>query len=286
VVPAAFALFLRERRIPARFDEPLAPHTTFRVGGPADVLVEPRDEGELVEVLRAAGEQEIPLRILGGGANLLVRDEGVRGAVVRLSRLDGRRGDRVQAGRPLPRLVRETLREGLGGLEALAGIPGTLGGAIRMNAGGRAGTIGDVVRAVEVLTLGGEFRRLPRPAVGFRYRGSALDGCVVVAAELELRPSPQAPERFASLLRDKRRTQPLDRCSAGCIFKNPPGQAAGRLIEACGLKGVRCGGARVSPRHANFIVNEGGATASDILRLIDLIRKRVPVPLELEVQVW
>lgn len=286
MVPAAFVRFLRERRVPARFDEPLSRHTTFRVGGPADVLVEPRDEEDLAGVLRAAAGEGVPLRILGGGANLLVRDEGVRGAVVRLSSLDRRRGSRVQAGRSLSRLIRETLREGLGGLETLAGIPGTLGGAVRMNAGGRHGTVGDAVRAVEILTPAGEPRRLSRQDVGFRYRGTALDGNVVVAADLDLRPDPEAPARFASILEEKKRTQPLDRPSAGCIFKNPPGQAAGKLIEECGLKGARAGGARVSPRHANFIVNEGEATASDILRLIDLIRDRVPVPLELEVQVW
>lgn len=286
MVPDAFVRFLRERRIPSRFDEPLARHTTFRIGGPADVLVEPRDEEELAGVLRLAAREGVPLRILGGGANLLVRDEGVRGAVVRLTGLNCRRRNRVQAGFPLPRLVRQTLEEGLGGLEPLAGVPGTVGGAVRMNAGGRHGTFGDVVRFVEILTPSGERRRLTRDEAGFRYRGSALDGNLVVAVELDLRPDAGAAARFASLLEEKRRTQPLDLPSAGCVFKNPPGGAAGRLIEECGLKGARSGAARVSPLHANFIVNEGGATAADVLRLIDRIRGRVPVPLELEIEVW
>ncbi len=282
----AFASFLRERGIPARRDEPMARCTTLKVGGPADFLVEPRGDEELSAVFRAAAECGLPVRLLGGGANLLVRDEGVRGAVVRLANLNRRDGDRVEAGHSLPRLVRQTLAEGLGGLDGLAGVPGTVGGAIRMNAGGRHGEIGSVVRYVDVMTPAGEFRRVPRSEAGFRYRGNGLDGDVVVAAGLDLRPDPEARGRYEAVMAEKRKSQPLDRPSAGCVFKNPPGMHAGRIIDACGLKGTRVGGARVSERHANFIVNEGGAAASDVFRLIDLIREKAPVPLELEVQVW
>ena len=282
----AFAGFLRERGIPARLDEPLAPYTTFRLGGPADFLVEPRDGEELSGVFREARASGIPVKVLGGGANLLVRDGGVRGVVVRLSRFDRRRDDHVEAGFSLPRLVRDSVSAGRAGLEGLAGVPGTLGGALSMNAGGRHGEIGSAVRYVDVMTREGEFRRVPRDGAGFRYRGCGLEGDVILAAGLDLRADGEARGRYESVLADKKRSQPLDRPSAGCVFKNPPGMHAGKIIDGCGLKGARVGGARVSEKHANFIVNEGGATASDVLRLIDLIRGKAPVPLELEVQLW
>jgi UDP-N-acetylmuramate dehydrogenase len=282
----AFGTFLRERGIPARFNEPLAPYTTFKIGGPADALVEPRDEDDLAAVFREARGAGLPVHVLGGGANLLVRDEGVRGAVVRLSGFNRRSGDRVGAGCGLPRIVKETVNEGLAGLEGLAGVPGTVGGAVRMNAGGRHGEIGSAVRSVDVMTPEGTFRRVPRAEAGFRYRGNGLGGNVVVAAEFDLRPDPAARERYDAVLARKKEVQPLNRPSAGCTFKNPPGGHAGQIIDGCGLKGTRVGGARVSDRHANFIVNEGGATASDVFRLIEIIRNRAPVPLELEVEVW
>jgi len=165
-------------------------------------------------------------------------------------------------------------------------VPGTLGGAIRMNAGGRHGEIGSAVRSVDVMTPEGGFRRVPRAEAGFRYRGNGLDGNVVVAVEFDLRPDPGARSRYEAVFAEKKENQPLNRPSAGCMFKNPPGGHAGKIIDGCGLMGTRVGGARVSEKHANFIVNEGGATASDVFRLIDLIRSRAPVPLELEVQVW
>jgi len=282
----AFGALLREHRVSVRPEEPLAPYTTMKVGGPADFLIEPRDEQELALVVRAARECDVPLRLLGSGANLLVRDEGVRGAVVRLARLNRRDGLRVQAGYNLARLVKETVHEGLAGLEALAGVPAAVGGAVRMNAGGRHGEIADCVRTVDVMSPDGEIRTLSKAEVGFRYRGTDLGDSIVLAAGFELRPDPGVRERYDAILGDKKRTQPLGSRNAGCMFKNPPGNHAGRLIDAWGLKGERVGAAHVSRKHANFIVNEGGATASDVLRLVDLVRSRVPVPLELEVLVW
>jgi UDP-N-acetylmuramate dehydrogenase len=226
------------------------------------------------------------VRVLGSGANLLVRDEGVRGAVLRLARLNRREGLHVQAGYGLQRLAKATVSEGLAGLECLAGVPASVGGAVAMNAGGRHGEIASSIRYVDVMSPDGEIRRLKPAEVGFRYRGTALGVAVVLAAGFELRPDPEAAGRFGEILARKKETQPYGRKNAGCFFKNPPGDSAGRLIDAGGLKGMRAGRAVVSPRHANFIINEGGATAADVLRLVDAIRERVPVALELEILIW
>src|SRR6185503_461831 len=183
-------------------------------------------------------------------------------------------------------LVKETTAEGLGGLESLAGIPAQVGGAIRMNAGGRHGETAAAVKYVDIMTPDGELRRLSREEVGFRYRGTARGDAVVVAAGFDLRPGEGIRERYEQVLTLKKYSQPLGTHNAGCMFKNPPGGHAGRIIDECGLKGTRVGNAHVSERHANFIENDGGATASDILKLVELIQGRAPVPLELEVLVW
>lgn len=282
----AFDTFLHERKIPWKADHRLAPYTTMKVGGPADYFVEPRDEAELAATLRAARECEVPVRVLGSGANLLVRDEGVRGMVLRLTHLNRRQGLHVQAGYNFARLVKETAAEGLGGLEVLAGIPASVGGAIRMNAGGRHGETSDAVAYVDILTPEGELRRLAKAEVGFRYRGTGLGGSLVLAAGFDLKPGENLQARYDDVLNAKKNSQPLGTHNAGCMFKNPPGGQAGRIIDECGLKGTRVGGAAVSDRHANFIVNDGSATATDVLRLVELIQKRAPVPLELEVLVW
>jgi len=168
----------------------------------------------------------------------------------------------------------------------LAGIPATVGGAIRMNAGGRHGETASAVRYVDVMSVDGELRRLTRDQVGFRYRGTNLGSGVVVAAGFDLRPAGGLRERYEEVLAQKKSSQPLGTHNAGCMFKNPPGGHAGRIIDECGLKGARVGNAHVSERHANFIENDGGATAGDILRLVELIQSKAPVPLELEVLVW
>lgn len=282
----AFDTFLRESRIPVRSEVRLAPFTTMKVGGPAEHFVEPRDADELSRVLKAARECEVPVRLLGSGANLLVGDEGIRGVVIKLTHWARREGLHVQAGYNLAKLVKDTAAEGLSGLEALAGVPATVGGAVRMNAGGRHGETADAIRYVDVMTPEGEIRRLTKPEVGFRYRGNDLGANLVIAAGFELRPDDGARERFDAILGEKKKSQPLGSHNAGCMFKNPVGGSAGRIIDECGLKGERVGGAHVSCKHANFIVNDGSATASDVLRLVEVIRARVPVPLELEVLVW
>lgn len=276
---------LREKGLLVRSEEPLWPHTTMKIGGPAEWFVEPRS----IEELAAVVETGAPLRVLGSGANLLVRDAGIRGGVVRLNRMNRRHGDYVEAGANLPTLVKETVAEGLGGLEGLAGIPASVGGAVAMNAGGRHGEIGAVVRSVDVLE-GGAVRRLAREEIGFRYRGTALGERIVLGAELVLAPDPLAVEKYDEILAAKKATQPIGCHNSGCMFRNPTGMHAGRLIDESGLKGKRVGGAHVSRRHANFIVNDGGATADDVLRLVDhvrdTVRRKFGIDLELEIVVW
>jgi UDP-N-acetylmuramate dehydrogenase len=282
----AFDALLRERGIPFFPGRPLAPFTTMKVGGPAEFFVEPRSPEELADVFAAARDCDVPVRYLGSGANLLIGDGGVRGAVIHLRRFNGRDGLHVGAGYNLAKLCKETASEGLGGLEVLAGVPATVGGAVRMNAGGKHGDLAGALAYVDILTRAGALRRVPKADVGFRYRGTSLDGAIVVAAGFDLRPADGVRERYDAILDEKRRSQPLGTHNAGCMFKNPPGGQAGRLIDEAGLKGERVGGAHVSHKHANFIVNDGHATASDVLRLVDVIRSRVPAPLELEVEVW
>ena len=279
-------------------DAPLGQNTWFRLGGRARYLFRPRDTAELGRFLPRAREEEIPVRVLGRGANVLVSDDGFDGVVVRLDapafRKSRQLGTRLEvgAGVDLMPLVKQCSETGLTGLEALAGIPATIGGAVRMNAGGRGGEIGDVVRSVTVLTPEGERQDWTRDQVGFGYRRSQMGENIVLSATLELREDD--PERvrrdYREHLEQKQRSQPLAEHSAGCIFKNPAGQAAGALIDRAGLKGTRYGEAEVSTMHANFIVAHDGATASDILHLIDVVRDRVysefDTQLETEIEIW
>ena len=276
-------------------DEPLAPHTSLGIGGPADLFVWPRDLDDLQTVMALA--QGVPLLIMGRGTNLLISDRGFQGVVLGLG--PGFRGLNVhddvvsaEAGLGLQALLHFCAERGLGGIEFVAGIPGTVGGAIKTNAGTATQAIGDRVQGVEVVDRGGQLRPLNPPDLGFRYRGSSLpDGGVVYRVEFKLQESdPQRiRDRIEELMAHRRRTQPLSAPNAGCIFKNPPGDSAGRLIEECGCKGLRVGGAVVSEKHANFILNLGGARFDDVVRLIDMVRERVyrstGVALELEVEV-
>jgi UDP-N-acetylmuramate dehydrogenase len=263
-------------------DAPLASRTTIRVGGAADLLVRPADPDDLAELLRCARDLGVPVHVLGGGANTLVADAGVRGVVVRLpADLAGEeaRGETLVlgAGQPTSRLWIRGHALGLVGMEFVAGIPGTLGGALAMNAGTKLGEMKDVVRRVEVATADGA-GFLDAAALGFAYRTCRLPpGAVVTRVEFALRPGDVA-ESERAMQRDReqrRRTQPLDRPNFGSTFRNPPGDFAGRLVEAVGLKGHRIGGALWSEVHANFVVNAGGATAHDVLALVNLARSRV-----------
>ncbi|HTT71006.1 MAG TPA: UDP-N-acetylmuramate dehydrogenase [Anaeromyxobacteraceae bacterium] len=278
-------------------DAPLAPRTAIRVGGRADLLVRPADPDDLALVLRACREAEVPLRVLGGGTNLLVSDEGVRGVVVKLppefggELAEGRRLV-LSAGSPSSRLVARAQKLGLVGCEFVAGIPGTLGGLTAMNAGTRSGEMKDVLVRVELATaLGAGF--VPARELGFGYRTAELpEGAVVTRVEVELEPGDVAASAAAMKADVERRraTQPLSQPNFGSTFRNPRGDYAGRLIEAVGLGGHRVGGAAFSKVHANFIVNEGRASARDVLSLMNLARERVRaafgVTLEPEVRLW
>ncbi len=261
---------------------PLAPRTTVRVGGPADLLVRPGDPDDLHALLRACRERGLPVLPLGGGANLLVADRGVRGVVVKLPRAFGAESVRggvvvLSAGAPTSRLVGRAHAHGLVGCEFVAGIPGTLGGTVAMNAGTRRGEMRDVVRRVELATADG-CGWLPAAALALGYRTARIPpGAVVTRVELELRPGDVAASAaimHADVAR-RRATQPLTQPTFGSTFRNPLGDHAGRMIEAVGLKGHRIGSAAWSGVHANFVVNLGGATARDVLALVNLARARV-----------
>lgn len=272
--------------------------TWIGVGGRADALVEPAGEDDLLRALDAfAGE---PVRVLGDGANLLVGDEGVNGLVVSTAQMRGvewlEEGLlRAQAGANLPRLVVESVRRGLAGLENLAGVPASVGGAVRMNAGGAFGQMADVVERVTLLTPGGERRTLQRDGIDFRYRDSGIEG-IILSADLRLTPGEPGPlrARLKEVMAKKKMSQPLKADSAGCAFKNPMvegrRESAGALLDRAGCKGLRVGGAEVSSEHANFIVTHPGATARDVLALMDAaanrVRERFGVALEREVVVW
>ncbi len=280
---------------------PLAEHTTLGIGGPAELFLEPQRPEDLAERLDALDRDGVPFRLLGGGANLLAPDGGVPGAVLATGRMrrvfrEGERGLRAWAGATLPQLVRTARELGLSGLESLVGVPGQLGGALAMNAGSAQWGIWDVV--VEAVVWrpvpggGGEVVALDRATVAPRYRDGNLRGAVVLEALLELAPSDRARVRAAeeALLRRKNATQPVSASSAGCAFRNPPGDSAGRLVDAAGLKGLRVGGAAVSERHANFVVDLGGATAADVRTLLERVEETVAerfgVRLERELVVW
>ena len=282
-----------------RRDAPLSEHTWYRLGGAARWLLTPRDEPELAAVLQHCREHAIAWKVLGRGANVLVRDEGFDGAVIRLSaeRFCEVRFDHTRvhagAGADFLKLVHESIDRGLVGLEVLAGIPGTVGGVVRMNAGGRYGEIGDHVHSLRLIEADGNIVDRPREQLGFAYRRSNLTGCVVLAAlfTLEHGDADRARARYREIWNEKYSTQPpVAVRSAGCIFKNPPEQSAGMLLDRAGLKGLQHGQAQISPQHANFIIAHPGATARDVLDLIALAKDRVygsvGVELELEVEIW
>ncbi len=279
-------------------DELLAPYTWLKVGGLAQFFLEPRSVDELTRAVRACCHEGIPVRVLGGGSNLVVRDEGVSGLVLRLSHpafaevmIDGTRVT-AGGGALLSHVISETVRAGLAGFENLAGIPGTIGGALHGNVGGRHGEIAQYVRSVTVLTAAGEKLVRSEDELLFDYRQSNLDELLVLEAEFELqRDDPdQIAQRLKKIWIAKKSSQPLSSQTVGCIFKNPRGQRAGQLIEQAGLKGTRIGGAEINDRHANFIVTHEGASSDDVLRLMDLVRSKVAeqfgVPLEPEVKIW
>lgn len=270
---------LRRAGLEPRLDEPLHRHGYWRIGGPADGLVEVPDEERLLAVMAIGA----PVTVLGNGSNSLISDRGVRGLTVRLGgrlRESQLEGDTLTAGGGLLNavLLRRAEQAGVGGLASLAGVPGTVGGAVRMNAGTALGEIGPAVISVRVALPGGAVCELSPSELRFAYRRATLPpGAIVISARLRVCREGVAEEQAAVRhhLERRKATQPLDLPSCGSVFKNPPGHHAGALIERVGLKGHVQGGAAISERHANFIVNQGGATAMDVLTLIRLAQARV-----------
>lgn len=290
--------FLTDIIAPSRmyFDEPMSHHTSFQAGGPAEILLIPEGEEELVRSVEVLREKGIPFEVIGRGTNLLVSDSGVPGVVIVVSggsiRCAKNGKVHADAGVPLSKLYEETVYRGLVGLEFLSGIPGTLGGAVAMNAGAYGSEIKDVVSSVRVLDLDGRVRDIPAEKMQFAYRSSSAqkDGLVILGATLQLSPGDtEASRRRAAELRQKRKDrQPLDVPSAGSTFKRPKHGYASQLIDMCGLKGARTGGAMVSEKHAGFIVNADRASAQDIYRLIrevrDVVANATGITLEPEVK--
>lgn len=274
--------------------EPLANLTTFKIGGPADFYFEPVDGGDLTVLVNLLNEHKSPFMIIGNGSNILVSDDGYRGSAINLERglsdveFDGELL-KAGAGIKLAQLVDFGIENSLHGLEMLVGIPGTLGGTLVMNAGAYGGAISDHLVEVEVIRRGG-LRKLSRDAVVFGYRYSSLEDDIVVGATFGFpRGDKDEMKRVRrELLLRRKELQPVDSPNAGTIFKNPAMNSAGRLIENCGLKGLRIGDAQISVKHANFIVNLGGASAVDVVKLIrkarEEVREKFAVILELEVK--
>src|SRR5687768_251614 len=278
--------------------EPLAPHTWYKIGGAARWFVRPRNVEELQEAARRCVENEIPIYVLGLGANLLVGDDGVNGAVFRFDQEYWRRVKfekttvEVGAGADMQKLVLRTVRQGLAGIECLAGIPGTIGGGIRMNAGGKFGDIGALVTKVMVMDSGGTLFERTKDDLVFEYRSTNIAAKFILGGTLELEEDD--PDRIMKKTKEiwmyKRNTQPLNTKNCGCMFKNPRGLSAGALIDQAGLKGMKIGGAEVSTKHANFIIAHPGCRADDVMRLVKIIREKVfernEIHLESEVQIW
>jgi UDP-N-acetylmuramate dehydrogenase len=289
-------------------DAPLGAMTWYGIGGRADLLIRPRRIEALATLVKRCHRSGVPLHVFGRGANLLIADEGVGGIVARLDQPAFlRRRYRTSgedhlllagAGADLAKTLMDAARRGLEGLSHLAGIPATIGGAVRMNAGGTLGCIGDAVESVTCLTRSGQRVMYPAGELKFGYRESNIPDPIILAASLRLRPDDPIAlrRRIKEVFEHKKSTQPLAEHSAGCVFKNPIDPvseqrvSAGKLIDQAGLKNLRIGGAAVSSRHANFIITEPGATAGDVIQLMDKIRRRVfehcGIQLEDELVIW
>jgi len=282
---------------PVFLAEPMSKHTSWRIGGPADLFVAPRDEEDLRRALIFARARGLPVTLVGNGSNLLVSDYGIRGMVIKIG--PGLSEVQVQgalikagAGTPLPRLADRAMRAGLAGFEFLAGIPGTVGGALVMNAGANGCAVGERVRQVTAYDYAGNRLIFNAGELVFKYRKSSLADRKVIVTGVVLEGVPgrveEIKKRMENYLARRRKTQPLEFPNAGSVFKTPPGDSAGRLIEAAGCKEMRVGNIQVSPRHANFFVNLGGGVARDVLKLIErvqhLVEEKCGVKLVLEVQ--
>ncbi len=281
-----------------RYDVPLQKHTSFRTGGKAEIFVEPLGTSELKKVLQFCKDEQKKISIIGRGTNLLVNDNGVKGVMIHLGGINFKNVERdgryvlSGAGVNLSKLIRTVALSGYGGLEVLAGIPGTVGGAVMMNAGGKYGVISDTISSLTTMTFDGDIIKYMREDVEFEYRGCNLSEQIVIEVEFQLNESKieVVLEKMDEIYNEKQEAQPLGTFNAGSIFKNTPQYKAAELIDNANLKGLNVGGAIVSEKHANFIVNTGNATSADILELIKIIKetikKRYNVSLEEEIHIW
>ena len=274
-----------------RKNELMSKHTSFAIGGPADIFVYPADQADLKTLLKTIRNQKLKYFVLGGGTNLLVRDGGFRGVVIGLKRMNTVKIEReyrsiggnfvvvyAEAGAPLTKLLSIAVEEGLTGFEFAVGIPGTIGGAVGMNAGTALGEIGDVIESVTLMSPEGELVTRGREDMGFGYRTSSIpEGHLVLNARVVLRreDKEKVKARVLELFIERKQRQPQGCPNAGSIFKNPHEESAGKLIESAGLKGRTVGNAQVSDKHANFIISLGKAKASDVLALMDIVKQTV-----------
>jgi len=279
-------------------DYPLAKKTWYGLGGAAEYFIRPKTVEQLRQVVQRCNENKIPMRVMGFGSNLLISDDGLRGAVIKLE--DGEfetlnfDGETVAAGAgaELSRLVLTCVEKGLSGIESLTGIPGSIGGSVKMNAGGNFGDIGAVVESVTLMNGQGKIFEKSKPELVFDYRSSNIAAKFILNAQLELNraDSEQIMRTVKEVWMYKKNNQPLNTKNSGCIFKNPRGVSAGAMIDRAGLKGLQIGQAVVSEKHANFIIAQKGCKSKDVLRLIDIIREKVKekfdVELETEIEIW
>jgi UDP-N-acetylmuramate dehydrogenase len=279
-------------------DYPLAKRTWYGLGGPADYFIRPKTVEQLKEVVKRCNENKLRIYVMGFGSNLLIGDHGLRAAVIKLesekfSQIKYEKQDVIAgAGAELSRLVLTCVEKGLSGVEALTGIPGSIGGAVKMNAGGNFGDFGSSVETVTLMDLSGNIFEKSKPELVFDYRRTNITAKFVLKARLGLNSAD--PEQIMRTVKEiwihKKNSQPLNTKNSGCIFKNPPGASAGALIDRAGLKGLQIGGAVVSDKHANFIIAKEGCSSRDVMRLIDAIKQRVKeqfnVELELEIEIW
>lgn len=264
-------------------DEPMKKHTSFKVGGPADILVTPTNYDEVIEIVKLCNQNNVPFYIIGNGSNLLVKDGGIRGVIIKLTKLNGIRvdGERiiVQGGAELCEVSNKALEASLTGFEFACGIPGSVGGAVTMNAGAYFGEISQVIESAYVLDNEGKTKKLSKEELELGYRFSAVMKykLTVLEATFKLQPGDynNIKERIDDLTKRRQDKQPLEFASAGSTFKRPEGHFAGKLIEDSELKGVHIGDAEVSTKHSGFIINKGNASAKDVLDLIELVQKRV-----------
>lgn len=281
-----------------RENEPLAAYTYFRLGGPAEYFCEPTSQDELQALLKRCADSDVAVRLLGGGSNVLVREEGVGGVTIRLTApafcqiavADGKLT--AGAGAKLSHVVATAAREGLAGMEQFVGIPGAVGGALRGNTGGESGGVGQWTSGAVVMTRTGEIVTRDRDALNFSYRESSLDELAILSGEFTLEAGDplEITKRMQKTWIEKKASQPPSDQHAGYIFKDPSGASARGLIEDAGLKGASVGGASISSRDANFIIAEPSASSSDVLRLIDVVKaqvsERIGIELEPQIQIW